>query len=1485
MKATVASAISKTIPCNRGATKALAIICLTAAGLSGMATILPMGIQSQPQPRSNGHERFMELRNAPGSRALSQYSRDIEPTKSVITHAPEHQSGFPVIYANIVYDSNWLDITEYDKIPFGIYSFEASQNPDPKGIVTSSELEGTAGAILDGKYYFIVPQIEQTGLTSGGTMYVYDINTWSLSGRRQFDIESNAGAVAFQMATDHNAGIIYSISYNDDATGFVFGTFDPQSMKRKIIGNSDYMHALAVDNDGTVYGINIDSELVRFDKATGEQTLVGPTGVNIAYNKQSGTIDPQSGIFYWAAYCGGNKESLYMVDKSSGRATKVGDFSNSKEMVAMAIAPDNVDSAAPARTGAIELDVDKADLTGTISFTAPDKTFGGEKLSGELEALIEINGAEYKREKIQAGAAKSVEIAVDGPGLHSISVRFVNEAGAGPSNAISHYFGADAPGAVIEPMLTNENGVATLVWDAPETGMHGGYTDPSTFSYKIFRMTYEGEAEVASGLKDTEFSEKIDTDRILAVRYRIVPYAGDLEGVPSVTGKAVFGEAFSAPVTWMLDDPDEFEMFTAIDANGDGFSWESGTWRYTQNKTIYAQNMWNDDDKTDADDWFISPKVRLEPGRRYYFKFSAANTMMTKKETFEVMMGKEPTVEGLSTRIQDPVTILDDDIWQRQRIPVEVSEAGNYNFGIHCISKAPNYYRLYVDTIAVEAGPRYKAPAKVENLNIKPADKGGMSARLSFRLPTKSIDGTEIKEITKVLIYRGDRDSVGLAATLTDKLTPGAEIEYNDEGPANRFNTWRVAAVNSDGEGEYSEEEAFVGPDKPSQLEAINITIEKDDVILNWTPASETGVNGGYVDPAGISYEVFDGIQFNFLVRGLQETSFSVGNPNDGTPRSQFWLVGATNDKGRGESAVSSRYIHGKSYTLPFREEFTNGRTDNTYWFAGESNPMASSSWRLGVDENKNGVMQYYGQPGAYNSIYPAPIDLSEATHPVLTFESFRNTNSDGDGLSIWASSGTIKDFVKVSDIELSSTPKVFTVDLSAFAGKPRVCVSFRCESSSSNAAIFFDNISVFDRKGDDLGIAEVSAPEEISYNAQATIKATVANYGATTAEEYSVNLYKDGKTLVESKKGAAIQSGGRAEYEFVYPASITDPETLSFHVEIDFADDSNPDNDASDAFSIKVRKPLAPAVDDLTIETTGDERKLVWSRPAYADGTPAMEVTDGVEDYIDFAISNTGGWTMIDGDGKYTYSLSGVSSYPNQYGPAAFQVFNPTKLGISAQSNMGAHGGDKYFIAFSPQGAKADDWMFSPELSGDAQTISFFVRGMSSQMTETYEVYYSFGSPTPASSVKLLQGTTTGAWTEQTVELPAGAKHFAIRYVSSDGNALMIDDITYVSAPRDAELKLIGYNVYADGKRINDKLIEETRFVLPEEEASEYYVTAVYEGIESAASNKVSGNGVGSLFSDDDEAPSYDLSGLRSSDSARGKVVIRNRKKHISSK
>lgn len=128
-------------------------------------------------------------------------------------------SGNVTVYANMVYDSQWDAITEYADIPFGIYSFEASENPVPEAIDTSSEMEGIGGAVLDGKYYFITATYNQSGNIEGGVMYVYNASNWTLENRKIFSSD-NPGALAFQMATDHAKGVIYTVSYNDNMNCF-----------------------------------------------------------------------------------------------------------------------------------------------------------------------------------------------------------------------------------------------------------------------------------------------------------------------------------------------------------------------------------------------------------------------------------------------------------------------------------------------------------------------------------------------------------------------------------------------------------------------------------------------------------------------------------------------------------------------------------------------------------------------------------------------------------------------------------------------------------------------------------------------------------------------------------------------------------------------------------------------------------------------------------------------------------------------------------------------------------------------------------------------------------------------------------------------------------------------------------------------------------------------------------------------------------------
>ena len=142
-------------------------------------------------------------------------------------------------------------------------------------------------------------------------------------------------------------------------------------------------------------------------------------------------------------------------------------------------------------------------------------------------------------------------------------------------------------------------------------------------------------------------------------------------------------------------------------------------------------------------------------------------------------------------------------------------------------------------------------------------------------------------------------------------------------------------------------------------------------------------------------------------------------------------------------------------------------------------------------------------------------------------------------------------------------------------------------------------------------------------------------------------------------------------------------------------------------------------------------------------------------------------------------------------------------------------------------------------------------------------------------------------------------AKYFAIQDVSEyvydevdvsgenvEGYVLYIDDIRY-QAPG---VHVKGYNIYRDGKKLNEQLLTATDYdeFVPVGN-HEYVVTAVYEEGESPVSNVFSAVGDPSNpnaihfveANSDKENARYDLSGRRVNGAKKG-IFIKNGKKYI---
>ncbi len=236
----------------------------------------------------------------------------------------------------------------------------------------------------------------------------------------------------------------------------------------------------------------------------------------------------------------------------------------------------------------------------------------------------------------------------------------------------------------------------------------------------------------------------------------------------------------------------------------------------------------------------------------------------------------------------------------------------------------------------------------------------------------------------------------------------------------------------------------------------------------------------------------------------------------------------------------------------------------------------------------------------------------------------------------------------------------------------------------------------------------------------------------------------------------------------------------------------------------------------DAVADSGNQSATVTWDAPS---NLPKKSVTEGFEDTSVFPPFSTGGvtatqhtgnfgeWTLYDATNGCVVYGSKQLNYEHESEPHAWFVFAPS--GATADEEYpnavphDSYSGAQYLESICPQSSTSaagvsDHWLISPELSGNAQTISFFASEMTTQYgDETYEIWVSTTDNDP-SSFTILGGThnvSLDTWEEQLVELPAGTKYFAIRHTSPDIFGLLIDDVHY-----EGVIKPVSYNVYLDG-------------------------------------------------------------------------------------
>lgn len=1320
-----------------------------------------------------------------------------------------------------------ISSTLIDAGQIGLYLFDTDGGGQLSPVKIAPGIAAQGGGVYaDHKYYSIH--------ADDRTLYVYDTDTWE-------ELESKPVTnVTLDMTYDATNGNIYGCFVDGGAQ---LGILNPETGGyEKIGGLSAILSALMCDADGKLYGISNSGMLYAIDKTTAEMTEIGDTYI-FPYMAQSATIDPNTGKCYWAAFLPDFTSALYEVDLKTGNTNKLFAFPGAEEITGLFVMP-KAKAGAPAKVTGLVADFKGGATSGSIKFTMPTTDNSGTALTASLGYKIAITGQADITGTANPGEEIEKQLTL-GDGLNKIAVTTSNSVGESDRTVAMIWIGNDDPAAVDGLKIEKINAsTLKLAWEKPTEGVHGGYIDTDAIRYRITR--FPDNKVVAEAAAETSFIDNVAASELARYYYSVVAVTGSQESEPAVTEKILMGPAKAIPFNEDFATQEQYDLFTVVDENKDG-----KTWYYEP----YAATAQYGGDNTEAsDDWLISPPLDLRADSYYKVSFNA-QCASDNMHRFALKLGNNPTPEAMTKELIAPMEVNTMFMPQPFDAKFFVAEDGEFFIGWQLLSDAQKL-AFNIDDIRIERVASINAPAAATNFTVTAADKGALSATITFNAPASTIGGAPIPSLEKVEVYKGDALLKSFAAP-----APGELLTCNDGNATNGFNTYKVVGYNSEGAGDDISVTEYVGVDIPGKVS--NVTAEEQaygTVKLTWE-APTRGINGGYVNPDDLTYSVKRNGWFEVGDGTNKTTATDEITDLNGLQRTVGYSVTAISAAGQGQEEYSPYISAGTPYEMPIKESFANGRSEYQEWTPFPV--MGNNTWRT-----TNSAEAQDGDSGliAYSSI-----DEVGGAEVTLKSPKFRIGNAVNPRLGFWVLNSQINDVMKVVIYgKNSSVLHEMPIDLSEATGmweyyqlplvdykeeNAAVQVGFVTDNVVMGDVLYLDNLQLTDDIDHNLAITGIKAPSKISSGDECSVTATVANLGKMPASGYSVEL-RSGERQLASSSGSEIAAGAEAEIQLAFVPGVTDIGNLEVQAFVDYDADQNVSNNQSGKAVIAVEQLPYPVVSDLSAEASGGLVELSWTAPNVGNLQP-LATTDDFESYEPFTVANFGNWTMVDNDNNdYTMEFRTNSgqwiTYPNSGYGVCFQVIDLSQVIATEADGWDSVSGNKFLIC--PNSNPSDNWLISPLLNPAAQTITINAKSLDYNRygLETLTVAYSTTDATVESFKELASvADLPTQWGEYKFNLPEGTKYFAIR--GKDINsALFIDDISYIPADsKPLELTVVGYNVYRDRQKVNTDLLAEPRFSDTGVAAGTQYtyaVTTVYDKGESDLSNAVEVTALGGV-------------------------------------
>lgn len=1298
----------------------------------------------------------------------------------------------------------------------------------------------------DGVYYM------HWGLSIFGNIWYY-VNGYDFDTKRcvwQTPLRCADEVIGADITLDPTSGVIYGLMNN--GTGYMLATVDylgegsdGEVKVNKIAEMPEGMNweALASDADGQLYAISseTDAALYKIDKTNGALNKIGNTGVS-PYFSGSATIDSKTGRCFWSVSPEDHKGALYEVDLNTGNATLIYNFPANAGVVGLVVPAPLAEAEAPAAPVDLSLDFPEGSLTGKVNFSIPSVTFGGTAATGQVSYTVSVDNTLAVTGTSSFGASESVDVTIRDAGTHTVDVVLSNEHGNSPKSVIKQFFGKDVPMAPTNVKASFEGNKVTVTWNPVTESVNGGYVDPAEITYTVRK----GTADIAEGIKGCSYSETFDVpDGLTVLKFSVqANYAGKNSAYTSARD-LVFGNIIP-PYKQTFDSPSSLYEFVNVSPS------KGNIWEFKQNN-FYKQDMPSVKYSftKDKDAWLITAPLKLEGGKAYKVDLDMFGTDTELTERIEIKAGRDATPDAMLQTVVEPT---ESSVPEAKHLSgfITTDDAGLYYLGIHAISDKDRWY-VYIDNLEISGGLSSSSPAGITNLKLAPGLNGAKTVDIEFNAPDKDFTGNALTSLGKVEVYNG----IKLINTFQNPA-PGELLKYQDAPAAAGDYEYTVVGYNEHGEGQRISGSVYVGLPYPSAVEEATMieTSNPGEVTVTWSPVS-TDENGQPLAVEYITYSICP-VDENGVGEpvgsGLKGTTHTFRAVENGSQEFVQYAVFAETERGRGKGADTNMLPVGTPQSS-FGESFANGGISSLlgvgYETQGEWGVYKDMSDIQSSDAD-NGFACMYSGYGGDAGLFTGKISLANIANPAFSFAMFNwtdaNTKDENEvqldvrevGKTAWNTIAAYKAYNLGGEVA-GWYPVV--ASLAEYAGKT---IQVKVQAYSRTFSyVPVDALKIISLVNHDLSIRSINSQKNVKTGSNFNLQVEVANEGGKNASEYKVSVYADNK-LVETKVYEGLASGGKniASFNLVMHPLAT--QTVKYHAIVEYDVDENMANNESSVLEIEPILSTLPCVTDLLGEKTAQGVSLSWGEP-YLGG--ANSVVENFDKYTGTQFSIEG-WTFVDkdneplsglSDGQKTINIDGITPGSTK---ASFFTFD-TNTVTYIDASLKALSGDMVLATLAPQKGANNDWAISPELSGKSQTIRFSALSFVDTYPEKIRVLYSTGSVDPADfvEVKTIRSIPEN-WTPYEVQLPEGAKRFAINSCATNGSLLLIDNITYSTRFEAMELTLAGFNIYRNGEKMNSELVEDFEYVddtkLPDIGAR-YAVTAVYEGEgESGASNIV---------------------------------------------